>query len=424
MPYIFANLPTTSIVDIIGGTSFTRPALQHWHSREKKICILPRGDAHLVDCRFFYWRIAMKITEAKFVVAIAFLMIALAGLCNNPASAQDPVTRRADRNLRQLDRQASRMANRADYYSQATWNQLNPWIDRYKLQPVRPLQQAANAADRAVDAGAAAVNRARFGFNDAGQSKSADVWFYDYYTYWPSYYYSSSETAKDYTRAARYFDYDNDGVYESYSNYRDSDKDGKYDEFDRYDFTTSDAEYDVNSSPNDAKRYTISGKIEAHKTARVNGVDFLIVKVSGDEENSVVVDLGPSDRWSEIKIQTNDSISATGPIENVGEKSVLMAEVATISKTQIRIDRPTPMFTGNIEDVTRVDVNGSEHVIVMLGTEKGNYMVDLGPFDSLKVKLEPKTKIVVHGVPVRMHDHQVVMAQTFVLDGKSHTITR
>ena len=56
--------------------------------------------------------------------------------------------------------------------------------------------------------------------------------------------------------------------------------------------------------------------------------------------------------------------------------------------------------------------------------QDGNQLVDLGPVDSLKVTLTPKTKIVVHGVPVRMQDHQVVLAEQIDLDGHSHSIPR
>lgn len=177
-------------------------------------------------------------------------------------------------------------------------------------------------------------------------------------------------------------------------------------------------------SPDDATRYTITGKIDAKKTGRVNGTDFLIVRVKQRDDQSVVVDLGPAENWSEIKLQVDDSISATGSMEKIGDKAILMAEVATISQKQIRIERPSPTFTGTVEEVTSAKVSDSQHVFVVVATQDGNQIVDLGPVDSLKVTVTPKAKIVVHGVPVRMHDHQVVLAEQIDLDGHSHSIPR
>ena len=361
---------------------------------------------------------------------LAFVCLSLTAL----ASGQE---RRVDRNLRQLDRQGSRMARQSVYYPETTWTQLSPWVKQYQIRPMQPLQNAANAVtntanrtanatERAVDEVANATARARFGFNEPSQANSADVWFYDYYNYWPSRYYSTEASAKTYGTAARYYDYDNDGIYESYGSYRDGDHDGRFDEFDRYDFTNSETKYSDDDSPSDANRHSVIGKIDARKTAKVNGVDFLVVRIKNDDKdnNEFVVDLGPADRWTEIKIDQGDSINATGPVERFGDKTVLMAETATIGKKEVKIERPLPSITGTVKEVKRFQVNDEEHSIVVVATDKGNQLVDLGPAETVKVTISPNEKIVVQGVPVRMHDHQVVLAERFGLGGQTYSVTR
>lgn len=348
---------------------------------------------------------------AVFVIALALLW----ALQPEQANAQ---ARRVDRNLRQLDRQASRMINRYDYYPANTWVQIDPWINQYQIQPVRPL---ARAADRAIQTGLNVADRALFGYNDPNPGQN--VWFYDYYTYWPSYYVSGT-AATDYSAAIRYYDTDNDGVYETYSNYRDSDRDGRFDEFDRYDFTSIETKDDFDGSPSDAKRHTISGTIDAKRTTSVNKVDFLVVRVKQKDDSMIVVDLGPADRFANVRIEASDSITATGPMERIGEKDVLMADSVIIAEKEIRIERPMPSYTGTVRDVKQIDVNNVKHSMVVVETSAGNQLVDLGPVDALKVTVAPQSKIVVYGVPVKSHDHKVVMASRIDLDGKTHSVVR
>ncbi len=352
----------------------------------------------------------------RIVALLAIAVISLSSVTVDRAMGQGN-ERRAERNLRQLDRQASRMINRADYYTVDGWAQVNPWVKQYNIRTL-------DAADRTIDNGANAVNRALFGFTDANTRLSSGVWFYDYYTYSPSYYVAPGDSATAYSSAIRYYDYDNDGVYESTFSYRDSDKDGKFDEFDRYDYTSVDVNSETDTSPQDARRHTISGTIEGKRNVRVNEVESVVVRVKQEDGSSVLVDVGPAERWSEVKLDANASIKATGPMEQVGEADVLMAETVMVSEKQFRIERSMPSYTGTVREVKQLKVSDSEHTLVVVETSDGNQLVDLGPATSLKVKLAPKEKIVVYGMPVRMQDHQVVMASRFDFGGETHSISR
>ncbi len=358
-------------------------------------------------------------------LAIALVIISSVGAISATGQATE---RRADRNQRQLDRQASRMINRADYYTVDGWTQVNPWVKQYNIPPVGPVRRAAagvaNATERAVESGVNTVDRALFGFNDANARLTSDVWFYDYYTYAPSYYVAPGDNATAYSSAIRYYDHDHDGVYESTFNYRDSDKDGKFDEFDRYDYTSVDAKSETDPSPQDARRHSISGKIESKKNVRVNEVDSLIVRVKQEDGSSVFVDLGPAERMDEVKLEENASIKATGPMERVGELDVLMAETVVIAEKQFRIERAMPSYSGTVQEVKQFKVSNADHTLVVVETSDGNQLIDLGPASALKVKLAPKEKIVVYGMPVRMHDHRVVMASRFDFDGQTHSVVR
>lgn len=347
------------------------------------------------------------------------------GISASPCLGQ--LGRRVDRNARQLDRQAARMANRADYYAPEVWTQVNPWIQQYQIAPLQPLRQAAGravdrAADLATDAGRAAVNRALYGYNPA--NRSANGWFYDYYYYWPSHYVFQDATASDYSTAIRYFDADLDGVYEVASTYRDSDRDGTFDQFDRYDFSTFENDVEFEGSPADARRYKFSGRILATKSAKVNDQEYLIVQLATDQDSKLVVDLGPRQEVENLGLDASDSLTVVGSLERIGDSDVLIAETVTVKEQTVQIDRPLPSIRGTVLDVKTIKIRDADHLLVVVQTEGGNQLVDLGPRTALKVNVQPEARLVIQGVPVRSHDHRVVMATRVELNGQTHTIAR
>lgn len=333
--------------------------------------------------------------------------------------------------------QAQRLANRTPYYTQQTWTQLDPWITRNQVPPVSRVARAAGAAVNATEQAVNTANtiaannaaaRAAYGYN--APNAAASTWFYDYYTYSPTYYTAPAPNTTVYGSAARYYDLNGDGVYDSLSTFRDSDNNGVYDVYDRYDF----AEFDQAKQPeplpgsfSDAHRHTISGKIEDTKVAKVNGSDNLVAQVADAKtpDQKTIVDLGAAERWQGKPVQQGDMLTATGPVEQVGDKQVLIAETVSVgTQKDVQISRAAPMLEGQVVDVTQTEVKGAQHTLAIVDNGSQRQIVDLGPTNDLKVKVVPQVKVAVQGVPVQLRDRSVLMAERVVIDGQEVPIQR
>lgn len=379
----------------------------------------------------------------------AALATASIALCSQVSLAQTARAQRVEGRQerveqRQDNRQGARLGNQGQYYNQQTWTQLDPWITRNQVQPVqrgaaRVAGAAVNAAERALNTGAnvaasAAANtaaatvgaNARYGYTNPNVATTPQGWFYDYYSYSPTYYSAPASGAAVYGSASRYYDLNSDGVYDSLSTYRDSDSNGAYDVYDRYDFAERDNDKNndgVADGINDAHRHTVTGTVEATKVAKVNGSENLVVRIKAKE--GMIVDLGSVERWSSQAVKEGDELTATGPVEQIGDKSVLIAESASVGQQKsITIMRTGPRIEGQVVDVTRAEVKGAEHTLVVVESGSGRQIVDLGPAEKLKFKLEPQTKISVQGVPVQFRNHSVVLADQIDVNGQQVTIQR
>jgi len=375
-----------------------------------------------------------------------FALVTTSLLASQVAVAQAPgrAARIEARQERQEQRQLQRLDNRAQYYNQQTWTQLDPWITRNQVAPVQRAARAANAAvnatERALNTGANVANNvaanananARYGYTNPNVATTPQGWFYDYYTYSPTYYSAPASGATVYGNASRYYDLNSDGVYDSLSTFRDSDNNGSYDVYDRFDFAANDNDKNndgIADGPNDATRHTVNGTIEATKVAKVNGSENLVVRVTDKNANAreqgMIVDLGSVERWPSQSVKEGDQLTATGPVEQIGDKRVLIAESATIGQQKmVTITRSGPRIEGQIVDVTRAEVKGAQHTMAIVESSSGRQIVDLGPADRLKFKVEPQMKIAVQGVPVQLQNHSVVLADQVDLNGQQVTIQR
>lgn len=354
---------------------------------------------------------------------------------------------RQERRETRQERAEQRLQNRSQYYSNETWNQLDPWIKRNNLTPMQRVAQAADAAvgatEKALNTASKIANpssnqaNARYGFtNPNGPGENG--WFYDYYSYAPTYYNAPATGAATYGAATRYYDLNNDGVYESLNVFRDSDNNASYDAYDRYDFADVDSSRDTKDqsaealvdSPEDSNRHTVSGKVFASKPVKVNGNQNLIVRLSeaeakGNSKEARIVDLGPVELWKSHPLKVDDSLTATGPVERVGEKSILIAETVKIGDSkETVISRSAPKMEGQVVDVTTTEIKGKPHTLAVIESESKRQLVDLGPSSNLKVKVEPRAQIVVQGVPVQVRNHSIVQAETVTIDGQDLTIRR
>lgn len=348
--------------------------------------------------------------------------------------------RRLDRNQRQMQRQM----NRGNYYSDQAWQQINPWIQRYGINPLTRAADATRAAaDRAVDAAGRAIDSAdgrrdgQFGYVD----RNNQGWFYDYYTYTPTYFYGQ-QGADRYAGAIRYFDSNNDGIFDTSAYYRDSQQSGVFDEYDRYDFSYVEDDNEVETQqrdtttrqqttttyvgPSDARRHQVSGEIAMIKTAKVNGNENLVVALKHESEDSLAIDLGPAKEMRKHDVEVGKSIQAVGAMETIGEKQLLVAESVRLSGGEtIEIDRSFGVtLTGNILDVQETTIGSTKHYMAIVNVEGESQLVDLGPVKSYKVKIQPETEIVIQGLPVRSRDHRVVMANRVRLGDEVITVHR
>ncbi|MGV3482811.1 MAG: hypothetical protein ACO1RT_00185 [Planctomycetaceae bacterium] len=367
------------------------------------------------------------------------LMCALFGtsLTATMASAQTrrALERRAERNERQMQRQL----NRADYFSNQSWQQLDPWIKQNGVTVATPNTTArvqvtptpsatvttpgATVTTPGATVNAKAATRTTYGFRDANADGQ---WFYDYYTVAPTYY-SAGKADDGYGAAIRYFDGDGDGVYDSYAQYRDTNSDGQYDEYDRLDFsgsTTADSGEPV--GPAEAKRYTVNGTVKLSKTARVGDHENLVVEVHHPDYSPTAVDLGPVEAIKKYNVSIGQEITATGWIETVGEKELLVADTVTIEgQGKITIDRHSgSSLSGQIVDVKETDIHSVPHYVGVVESSQGRQLVDLGPTSTYSVAIQPSSKVVVYGVPAQTHGHTIFMADRVELAGESYVIDR
>ena len=149
-----------------------------------------------------------------------------------------------------------------------------------------------------------------------------------------------------------------------------------------------------------------------------------IVRIKGDNEAMTIVDLGPTTALTAVKAEVGQEIVVSGPLMQIGEKEVLIAESVQISSKELVVARNAPKMTGVVLDTTSADVQKGSHSMVIVKTENGNQLIDLGNTDQLKVKIAPQTQIVVWGVPVQMRDHSVILADKIELNGQTHVIKR
>jgi hypothetical protein len=386
----------------------------------------------------------MTCRFTKLSLLAAGILSMLAGSAPVEAQSDRAVERRLDRNERQLQRQI----NRADYYSTSAWQQLDPWIKQSGVVPyagaaaaqnaVNATGQAANAVGNAVRQTVDAATRigdGQFGFRDKSPQAA---WFYDYYTVPPTYYVPQGDDR--YSHAIRYFDNDNDGVFESQSYYRDSDKDGRYDEYDQFDFYASQTKQSESATadnrdqvpqdsrmtgPEDARRHRMAGEIAMTKIAKVNGNDHLVVALKQSnqqraDQQDLAIDLGAAEQLRGKQIEVGHQIVAFGAIQQIGEKKLLIADSFQVGNGElIQVSRGSGQtFTGEIVDIKTVPMNNAENYMAVVNINGERQLVDLGPTTSYKVALKPATQITIQGVPVRSSNHRVILAEQINMGNK------
>ena len=333
----------------------------------------------------------------KHKLAVAGIAVFLAGGSALHAQTERAVERRADR----AERRVERRVERADYFNAEAWRELSPWTAGNAATAQNDLRRA----DRAMDNAELAAQRARnlertsdqidnnrggrdvdlgtptrtftrstptnwYGYRDQN-SDANSRWFYDYYELVPTY-------SKTSVRLA-----DIEDINE-----------------------LADASDDMN------ERVTAAGEVNAVKKIKVGDKDNMLVKLSTKQQGVEIIDLGPISQMTQFKVGPGDLIKATGWVEEIGDNDVLIARQVEIDGQQHNIRRNlVRTLNGVVEEVKEVTVESGRHYIAAVDVNGQRSLVDLGPVTSYKVKVEPQSKIVVRGMPVRTNGNVVYLAR-------------
>ncbi len=217
----------------------------------------------------------------------------------------------------------------------------------------------------------------------------------------------------NYERMSRYHDTDGDYLNDSYANYRDEDGDGMYDTHDISEFAGKHAVHQSNVAQTtqkglSGKAHQISGTVKETKMVQRVGYVALLAHVQADDGESIWVDFGTAGTL--LQLFQGDSLTVSGPITKRGNKQVLVATTLERDGTQRAIERTGRRYTGTVQSTKQAQVQGQPHLMAKLKTDDQKMLtVDLGKPRSDR-KLEKGTELTVTGVPVKVGDRVVLIA--------------
>lgn len=212
----------------------------------------------------------------------------------------------------------------------------------------------------------------------------------------------------------RYHDSDGDQLNDSYATYRDKDGDGTYEDYD-YSELSHKPDSAIDSSKVaqstqeglSGKAETLSGKITETKFVKRVGGMARMLKVDAGDDKSIWVDLGTTTAFN---LFAGDSLTAMGPITKAGDKKVLVATYVKIGGKTLPIERYGRRYEGTIESLKEATVRGTKRTVAKLKTESGKLMtVDMGAASKNK-KLSEGDEVRVSGVPVKIGDRVILIA--------------
>ena len=169
----------------------------------------------------------------------------------------------------------------------------------------------------------------------------------------------------------------------------------------------------------------MSGKIKAIKHVKVRGGENLVVTVQQDDK-SVLVDLGRADDLNDLKLKKGDQVTTQGLLAMVGNKQIVLARQLNANSKEMDIDRKGRTVKGKVTGTHQSKVRGLERLIAIVEVEpNGDKMsVDLGPADKLSFQVKKGLELTFTGVPVKVKDKRLLIAQTVEHDGKTIQIAR
>ncbi len=329
------------------------------------------------------------------------------------------------------------------YYEDDAWYDVSEWLDGNDYNPTDEVVGVWD--DEVYDATKVESDTDNdwYGYDTNDES---DNWYYDYYD--DDYaYYDSDDNDGLYDYSYTYYDFDNDAYYDAYTSSYDSDSDGS---FDRFSYVTFGNQKESNESANAnqtetqkkakseaqaSKQHAVTGNVEKTKTVKVRSGERLVAQVASDKGQTIAVDLGPKDQKdqssqsgqaSQPMVKEGQQITAHGPMIKVGDKQVLLAQKVKVDNGQEqKINRSGRQISGKIAKMKTIKVREMEHQMVILDLSDGKQiLVDLGPNDKLQVQLAEGDQIAVQGVPVKVQDKAVIIANSVTKGNEKAQIER
>ncbi|HRX84693.1 MAG TPA: hypothetical protein P5572_06695, partial [Phycisphaerae bacterium] len=166
-------------------------------------------------------------------------------------------------------------------------------------------------------------------------------------------------------------------------------------------------QYEGNARRDDSVGRDLSGEIVSTQTTDYFGNRHTIAKIRSDSGREYVVDLGPEDRLTDLKLKTGERVSVNG------RRGMLTAGQVSANDQTVTIDdrwergprNPrTERLRGQIDMVQTRSIDGNDHMIAYVDSDNGSGLerVDLGPADQFEGRdFEAGDEIEVEGQPGR-----------------------
>ncbi len=229
--------------------------------------------------------------------------------------------------------------------------------------------------------------------------------------------YADNDKDGNYESYSRYHDTDGDYLNDSYATYKDDDGDGMYETYDFSEIAGTDAIHSSNVAQTtqkglSGKSVKVAGKITESKfVKRLSGL-ALMLQVQTNDGKSVWVDMGTNSRFQLFK---GDSLTAFGPMIKAGNKQVLVATTIETQGKQAAVKRTGRKYSGTIQSTKMANVRGEKRTVAKVKTDDGKTMtVDMGAGEPAK-KYKRGDKVSVTGVPVKIGDRVMLIADTTTL---------
>ncbi|GAA4467919.1 hypothetical protein [Novipirellula rosea] len=229
--------------------------------------------------------------------------------------------------------------------------------------------------------------------------------------------YTDADNDGNYESYSRYHDTDGDYLNDSYVTYKDDDGDGMYDTYDFSEIAGKHAVHSSNVAQStqkglSGKSVKVEGKITESKFVNRLGGLALMLQVQANDGKSVWVDMGTNSNFQLFK---GDSLTAFGPMTKAGNKQVLIATTIETKGKQVAVTRTGRKYSGTIQSTKTANVRGEKRTVAKVKTGEGKTLtVDMGSGDPAK-KYKEGDKVSVTGVPVKIGDRVILIADTTTL---------